>query len=86
MLRNIPNINSKFICIVDHNRQDFTAVICSYISAKNNYPLVFSFPAVASANYERTDESIDENLPSPIRAGEFKTFVNNILNNFSVNT
>ncbi|HEY6506256.1 MAG TPA: CHAT domain-containing protein [Chitinophagaceae bacterium] len=79
MARNIPNLNPKFVCIVDHKRQDLAAVISSYISEKNNYPLIFEFPTVTSANYERVNEDVDENVLSLIRAGEFVTFVNNIL-------
>jgi CHAT domain len=79
MSRNIPNLSSKFVCIVDHLRQDLAAVISSYIATKDYYPLLFEFPTVSAPHYERKNEEIDENIISIIRAGEFRTFVNNIL-------
>jgi hypothetical protein len=60
-------------------RQDLAAVISSYIATKNQYPLIFEFPTVSSPIYERKSEEIDENMLSVVRAGEFRTLVNNIL-------
>jgi hypothetical protein len=79
MSRNIPSLSPKFVCIVDHKRQDLAAIISSYITTRDQYPLLFEFPTVSSPHYERKNEEIDENMLSVIRAGEFRTLVNNVL-------
>lgn len=79
MSRNIPPISTRFVCIVDHLRLDLAAIITSYIATRDHYPLLFEFPTVTSPHYERKSEAIDENMLSLIRAGEFRTYVNNIL-------
>lgn len=75
----IPSIASKFVCIVDHKCPQLAAVISSYIALPGEYPLIFEFPTVTTAYYERTEEEIDEHQLSLSRAEAFATLMNNIL-------
>lgn len=67
------------MCIVDHKRPQLAAVISSYIATPGEYPLIFEFPTVTTAYYERTEEDIDEHQLSLSRAEAFATLMNNIL-------
>lgn len=75
----IPFIASRFVCIVDHKSPQLAAVISSYIASPGEYPLIFEFPTVTTAFYERTEEDIDEHQLSLSRGTTFATLMNNVL-------
>lgn len=75
----VPNLNTRFACIIDHQQIELGAMISSYISEAGSYVPFFEFPSTSSASGPINTETVDEHTPSQIRAEEFDIFVGNAL-------
>jgi hypothetical protein len=76
----IPIINNKFICIVDHEARELAASISSYLSQPNHYLPLFAFPSVGSKNTEvNNDPFLEDYGLAKDQANLYSTYLNNIL-------
>lgn len=75
----IPNLNTRFACIIDHEQIELAALISSYISEAGSYVPFFEFPSTSAESGPKDAETVDEHTPSRIRAEEFDIFVGNAL-------
>lgn len=71
------DINRKFICIANRESPELAAVISSYLNISGYFPL-FEFPFVSTVDREKTNDEVDNNSLSVMRAQRFATFVNNV--------
>lgn len=69
-INNVPRINNKFLCIVNRNQPELSAVVSSYIQSGRDYSVFFEFPNVIAPNEESIEE-FDENYISNSNAQVF---------------
>ncbi|MCC9168656.1 CHAT domain-containing protein [Pontibacter harenae] len=75
----IPNLNTKFFCIVDRKKKDLAAIISSYINEVDKYSSFFEFPTVYVASSEIDKDKLEVNVITRTRAKEFAVRINNAL-------
>lgn len=76
----IPIINNKFICIVDHEERELAASISSYLSQPNHYLPIFAFPSVGSKNTTvNNDPFLEDYGFAKNQANLYSTYLNNVL-------
>jgi hypothetical protein len=76
----IPRVSKRFFCIVDIDKFQLGAVICSYVGAKREYTPMFQFPRVTASKPAPSSEIvIDEHHLSVSRAEEMATRLSNAL-------
>jgi hypothetical protein len=78
----IPIINNKFICIVDHEERELAASISSYLSQPNHYLPIFAFPSVGSNYTDVNNDPFQEDYGfAKNQARLYSTYLNNVLAN-----
>jgi hypothetical protein len=77
---NIPEFNTKFICIVDRGKVELAAVISSYLHQNNKFLSVFEFPTATTGKTDNFSKTINEHSMSIVNSEALSIQIHNAIN------